>query len=255
MLIGLFTILATLLFGGGNTEELFILPNAQKVVKQTIEDPDRKDQATLEMKNLSKEWKKLQKIKKKQAKNLAKMNKDLSTDAQALADLFENYKEERRNVKDQLITFRLNIQDIMTDDEWSSVISQIEDVKPKKAKKQEKAQLKEALKKDKKFRAVEDEIEAAFTDPEKLKEVKIDMEQFEDDLADLIFTMQEESLNMVEVMRDRNASRDDITEAVMMQEDERAVVHASFLKFRKELVELSTEDNWPKIAKALNKFL
>ena len=115
--------------------------------------------------------------------------------------------------------------------------------------------MKEALKKDKKFRAVEDEIEAAFTDPEKLKEVKIDMEQFEDDLADLIFTMQEESLNMVEVMRDRNASRDDITKAVMMQEDHRAVVHASFLKLRKELVELSTKDNWPKIAKALNKFL
>ncbi len=253
MLIALFTILFTVL--GASPEDPFILPNAQKIVKNAIEDSDRNKEAMDAMKSFSKDWKKLQKLKKKQAKALTKLNKDFFADPQAIADLFKNYRSERRIVKDQLIEFRSNIQDLMTDEEWVTLIDQVEDVKPKKVKKQEKLELKSNLKKDKNFLAIESEIQAAFSDPEKIEEVKKDLEIFEDDLANLLFVIQEEPANLIEVMRKRSATRDALTEVIIKQEDYRSKVHASFLVLREELVQLSTDDNWSKIAKALNKLI
>lgn len=253
MLISLFIILSTVL--GGSSEDPFILPKAEKVVKQAIEEPARRDQAVLAMKSYSKEWKKLLKSRKKQAKTVSKLNKDRSADQQAIAGLFENYRTERRIVKDQLIAFRLNIQDLMTDEEWVTLIDQVEDVKPKKAKKQEKAQLKSNLKKDKNFLAIESEIQAAFSDPNKIEEVNKDLNEFEDDLTNLLFETQEGHAQIVEIMRNRNATKDQLTEVIMRQEDYRTKVHASFLELRTNLVEISTDDNWSKIAKALNKLI
>ncbi len=254
MLIGLYTILSLLLRGGGS-EEPFILPKAEKVVKQAIEEPARKDQAVLAMKSYSKEWKKLLKTRKKQAKGISKLNKDRSVDSQAIADLFQDYRSKRRGVKDNLISFRLNIQKLMTDEEWAKVIDQLENVKPKKVEKQNKAMLKSQLKQDKKFMAIESEIKAAFSVPKNIEEVQKDLIQFEDDLTDLIFETQEGPAQVVEIMRNRSATKDQLTEVIMKQEEYRAKAHASFLKLRTNLVEVSTDDNWSKIAKALNKLI
>jgi len=252
MLIALFLILFNV---GGSSEETFVLPNAQKAVKNAIEDSDRNKEATVAMKSYSRDWKKFQKFKKKQAKALSKLNKDQSAGPKAIADLFEKYRSERRKAEDQLIELRLNLQNLMTDEEWVTLINQIENVKPKTAKKKEKEQLKNDLKLDKNLLAIESEIQAAFSDPEKIEEVKKDLDQFEADLANLLFEVQEEPLNVVEVMRNRSATRDEITEVIIRQENYRSRVHSSFLVLRKELTQLSTEDNWSKIAKALDKFI
>ncbi len=253
MLIGLFALLYTIL--GSGSEDPFILPKAEKVVKQAIEEPARKDQAVMAMKSYSKQWKKLLKSRKKQAKSVSKLNKDRSADPQAIADLFQDYRSKRRGVKDSLITFRLDIQKLMTDEEWSKSINQLESVKPKKVKKQEKAELKSQLKQDKKLMALRSEVEAAFTDPEKMAEADRDLTQFEDDLSALLFENQEGPAQVVEIVRNRNATKDQLTEVIMKQEDYRAKAHASFLELRTNLVEISTEDNWSKIAKALNKLI
>jgi len=154
-----------------------------------------------------------------------------------------------------LITFRLDIQKLMTDEEWAKIIDQLESVKPKKVKKQEKAELKSKLKHDKKLMALRSEVEAAFTDPEKMAEADRDLTQFEDDLSALLFETQEGPAQVVEIMRNRNATKDQLTEVIMKQEDYRAKAHASFLELRTNLVEISTDDNWSKIAKSLNKLI
>jgi len=251
MLIGLFTILFTVLSGG--SEEPFILKNAKKTAKKAIVEPERRKEALTGIKAYSKQWKKLQKTNKKQVKALKKLNKDLSSDSQEISDLFEHYRTDRRKVKDELIEFRLQIQELMTDEEWETVIDQIENIKPKKEKKLEKKQLKSRLKQDSRLLAIRDEIETAFSDPDKVDKVKKSLLDFEEDLINLMDKSQEDPINVLEVMRNRNASREDISNVVVLQEDYRAKAHSSFLDMRMDLVELSTEDNWPKIAKALNK--
>lgn len=253
MFIVLITILFTVL--GGSGEDPFILPNAQKLVKNAVEDPDRNKEAMIAMKSFSKDWKKLQKLQKKQTKALTKINKDLSADPKEIEGLFKSYRSERTIVKDQLIEFRLDIQDLMTEGEWVTIVGQVEDVKTKKTKKKEKSELKINIKKDKNFLAIENEIQAAFSDPDKIEEVKKDLEKFEDDLASLLFAVQEEHTNVIEVMRKKSSTRDELREVIMKQEDYRSKVHASYLILREELVQLSTEDNWSNVAKALNKLI
>ncbi len=103
--------------------------------------------------------------------------------------------------------------------------------------------------------ALRSEVEAAFIDPEKIAEADKDLTQFEDDLSALLFEAQEGPAQVVEIMRNRNATKDQLAEVIMKQEDYRAKAHASFLELRTNLVEISTDDNWPKIAKSLNKLI
>ena len=56
-------------------------------------------------------------------------------------------------------------------------------------------------------------------------------------------------------MRKKTATRDALTKLIVKQEDFRSKVHASYLVLREELVQLSTDDNWSQIAKALNKLI
>ena len=253
MLIGLFTLL-TILLGGGDATP-FILPKAEKVVKQTVEDSDRKKDILAEVKIYTKEWKKLQKTKKKQAKAISKMNKDYSADHQAIADEFQKYRDERKRLSANLTMFRLTVQEMFTEQEWSAIIDQAVNLKPKKEKKLNKAQAKELVTQDKQIGVIESEIEAAFDNSEKRELAKKDLLAFEDDMANLLVENQSYTSTVVEVMKDQQVSQEEIEEVTNLQEKIRAEAHASFLELRKNLVEISTEDNWPKLAKALGKFI
>ncbi len=89
-----------------------------------------------------KEWKALQKVEKKQTKAIRKMNKDRNTDHQALADAFQQSRGQRQELQQKLIDGRLAAQELLTFEEWESIMSQALDVKPKQAKKMDKADAK-----------------------------------------------------------------------------------------------------------------
>lgn len=244
----------TILISGSDATP-FILPKAEKVVKQTVEDSNRKKEILAEMKIYTKEWKKLQKTKKKQAKAVSKMNKDYSANHQTMVEEFQKYRNERKSLTVKLLKFRLTVREMFTEEEWNKVMDQAVNIKPKKEKKLNKAQAKELVVQDKQIAAIVSEIEASFTDPEKLEQVDSDLAAFEDAIADLIVESQNYIPRVVEVFKDQNATKEQIEKMTDLQEQIRAEAHASFLELRKSLVELSTEDNWPKLAKALGKFI
>ena len=251
MIIGLLTIIYSMLFGG--SVDPFVLPDAQKVVKQAIEDKERKKEVTKELKLYSKEWKSLQKLNKKQSKSIARLNSDFSIDTQFISKEFESHRSARKEIEDQIIEYRYAIQAMITDNEWEVIMQAVANPKAKTIKKKDKAQLKSQLKREKKIIALENEIKDAFGNSPKVEEVIEDLDQFEEDMAEFLFVMQEEAARVAEVMENRDASKEDLTEIVVLNEDFRAKVHTSFLKLRGELIELSTPEQWPKIAKALNK--
>lgn len=253
MLIALFTLLATVVFGSGDASP-FIIPKVEKRIKQTVTDKERKDEMLATIKAYKKEWKALQKVEKKQAKAIHKMNKDRNTDHQALVDAFEKSRDQRYELHKKLIDGRLKAQEILTSEEWESIMTKALDVKPKQGKKMDKAEAKAGMRQDKKLTAIAEEIEAAFADPAKRKKANEDLEKFEESLTEYLVEFQEYPSRAIEVMRDGRASREEIAEVVESLEDYRGQVHGSFLTLRKDLVVLSTEEEWPKIAKALGKF-
>ena len=253
MLIALFTLLFTVVFG--TSESPFILPKAEKTIKKNIEDKDRREEILTIMKNYKKEWKALEKTKKQQAKSLSKLNKDRNTDTEALAELLRTSRKQREKLNSKLIDGRIKIAGMIKQEEWDEIMKGVIIIKPKTEKKLTKAETKTLLRKDKKIAAIREEIEAAFRDTVKRKEVSEYLLRFEEDITDLITENNTFTYKDQDVLRDQAATREEVAEVIQRLEDFREKVHHSFLDLRKNLVSLSTEENWPELSKALEKFI
>ena len=206
MLIALFTMLAMAIFGSEDSP--FLIPKIEKKIKHTITDKDRKKEILAVMKDYKKEWKALGKTKKKQAKSFGKLNKDRNADPQVLLDLFETSRKQRDELNNKLIEGRIKVAGLIIEKEWNVLMADVLEVKPKTAKKLTKAEAKTLLKQDEKIIAIGDEIEAAFTDSAKKKEVTKYLLQFEDDIIELLVGSQELTFKDQEVLRNREASKE-----------------------------------------------
>ena len=253
MLVALISILVASLFGSGGSSP-YLHPNVEKVIKKSIEDADRKKEALAIARGYKKEWKALKKIEKKQAKSISKMNRDPNVEAEVLAEAFQQSRGQRKDLHLQLITARVKIQNLVTDEEWDAGIDKILDIKPKAAKKLDKAEAKAQIHQNKKIAAVRKDIEAVFTDPAKKGQVEQSFLRFEDDLTNLLVESQSITYKDLEILRDRQASSEDLQAVADHLEELTARVHASYLDLRQDLISLSSEDTWPKLAKALGKF-
>ena len=253
MLIGLFTLLTALVFGGN--ESPFILQNAEKIIKKEIQDKDRKKEIQAMMKEYKKEWKALNKTKKKQAKSIAKLNKDRNTATEQLAEKFEKFRVQRVELNQKLIDGRIKVARLIEQEEWDKILTDVVQISPKAEKKLTKAEAKVKIKQDKKLQSIGDEIEAVFSDPVEREQATQYLLQFEDDIIVFLTSSSKFTYRDQEALQDRSASKEEIAGVIQKLEDYRANVHHSFLELRKNLVELSNEKNWPKLAKALNKFV
>lgn len=253
MLIALFTVLAAVLFTGGNNSP-YINPNAEKLIKQNIEDSDRKKEILTIMKDYKKEWKELNKLAKKQAKAIHKMNKDRNVASEAIAAAFQEARQGRLGIEKKLIETRLAVQPLITQTEWDHILEEILVLKPKKEKKQTKAEMKEQLRQNKQLTAIGDEIEAAFDDPAKRKQATADLLTFEESLSVVLEESQSYNYRDQEALKNKEATREELEAILDNLSQVRAASEEAYLILRTDLIELSTEDNWPKLAKALGKF-
>lgn len=253
MLIGLLTLLFTVVLG--NDGSPFVLPKAEKTVKHVLADSENKKEILAEMKTFKKQWKKLQKTKKRQAKGIVKLNKDFYVNQQLIDDRFRKYRTERGPLKEQLTNLRLAVQGKFTSEEWAQLMARAINPDRKTTKKMNKAEAKAEMRRNKQLTAIADEIEAAFEDPEAIEEVKQDIETFEDSMADLLVGGQGYLDQLVEVMENQDATREELQALVDREEEIRVGAHNSFLTLRSNLIELSNESHWPKLAKPLNKLI
>lgn len=252
MLIALFALLTSLLFGGG--ESPYILPKAEKLVKKHVQDKARQKEALDLMKAYKNDWKSLKKLEKKSSKQIAKLNKDRNTSHEVLVEAFESAKEQRNSFQEKLIDARYQIQGILTGEEWEIIMTESVETRQKKAKKIEKSDAKAMIQQDKMITKLGDDILAAFDDPQAKKKASEDLDMFGEALVNLLVEYQNYPSAVIESIKNGNATREEIAEVVYELESFRGNLHDSYLEMRKELVELSTEDNWPKLAKALAKF-
>jgi len=254
MLIALFGLLALALFGGGQ-ESPFVIPKAEKWVKQEITDKERRSEMLAMMKAYKKDWKALQKTEKKQGKELTRLVKDRRVDEAELKAIMEKAAAQRKEMERRLVEGRLKAQEIITPEEWESIMDRALDVKPKKTRKMDKADAKAQLRQDKQLMAIGEDIESAFKDSAERKEAKASLDRFEEDLSTLLVTSQDYPEKVIESLKNGEATREELILLVEELEEIHRQVNTSFLALRGDLRKLSTEENWPKLAKALAKFI
>jgi hypothetical protein len=252
MLIALFTILFTVLIGGTDTP--FVIPDADKVIKKTVVDKDRRNEALFVVKAYKQEWKDLGKLKKNQAKQLSKFVKSYNTDVEVFNEVFSNFRKQRNQFNGILVDSRYKLQGVLTTEEWTELMEAAYASLEKNDKKFNKAEIKSELRSNKKLVKVGESIEAVFEEEDKKIATQL-LEEFEASIVNLLFENQNYRENVLKTLESKKATKEELAAVVNKVEKLRTETQDAFVNLYLGLTTISTEKEWPKLARQLNKFI
>lgn len=251
MIIGTITLITILLFGAA--ESPFVIPDAADVIVDNIDDKARKKDAKEIFKSYEDAFKEVQKFEKKKRKEFSKLVANREIGKEGLESFLKESNTLRKDYNNSLITGRLQIQDFLTDEEWDEAMKELSEKKPKKVEKEEKAKLKEQLSSSKLFIEMNTDIKLAVTDKKGYEKCKNALDRYENRTLDVLIIEQERAAAMIDILERKDATQMQLEKVTLDYEMFREEVQDAFLDLREELRAVSTEQNWPKLVKALEK--
>ena len=241
------------LFGmifGGNVD-YFYLQGFDKGINKYIESKETKKELNGFIKDYEKAVKEFNKKHKKHLHLFMQKDVNKSTSEEWYRNFLKESMDLRKKRQETAITFRLNVQPKISDDEWKNILDYSE---KKTAKILEKQQKKEKKQGDKQ---IDDKLietsKKYISDDERNKEVKKAYNAFKLSSEDLIKTYENMQALGDDIMTDKSASRSDMQDFADSLNDKRRKMYDSFLEFFGELQKISTEEEWQAIMKDFNK--
>jgi hypothetical protein len=234
----------SMLFGSG-LGAFFEIPQVEKLIKENVEDKDRKKEATTISKEYFKAVKKIRNEENKVIKELKKAAAIRSTTKEELNVLIDSISSIDLKGRQTWVKMRLEITKILTKEEFDKIIiaGTTED------KKVEKQNLKAKQKRDKAIQDIRVSLKEVITDQAKINNVLEDFQQYEDAVNDLFKMHDEINYKLDETLRKYDVSEEElqtIMENVGKYND--GVLNA-FETFNFQLVEQTTDEEWENINK------
>ena len=239
----------------GVPESPFIIPKSEKVIVKNIEDKSRSKETKMAIKSFMKEWHKKQKAQKKENKTTVKLLTDRDTDTTLLRERIDVAQEELRNYNEALADLRLDVMNLLTEEEWQTTLAQLSYEKPKKGKKRTKKELKAQLKQQQRFRQFRENLAKSYEGTGSKTESLMALDNFEQTMADLLFESQGKSQKVFEVMYDKSATKEEILSITVGYEQFKARSSEAILDLRNELNQISSDKTWTLVSKDLASFL
>ncbi|MDI1355639.1 MAG: hypothetical protein PSX36_12020 [bacterium] len=249
MIIGLLAALMVYLFGGGGQETIFLDQQVQKNVKTYVSDKSRKKEIFQEIDLIKKDQKDfLKKRKNYYAGNASKLNLNFSAKREDFDKLFGDYFDERKKLQSSYIDHELKIRTLIKEEEWEKIVASALD-KPDNVKAR-KSYLKLS---EKLFGDVQLACGKTILDSKKSEEargnvleVKAEVDRFVNEFLDLNY-------KDLEPLRKLTASRSDFESLWVGTNDLRKKILANLISMRFKLAAMSTEKEWKKLGKELDK--
>ena len=244
----LIALIISLIFSGGS-QSFLTNPKIKKHIKKYVESKEVKNEIFELIKNYEKEAKKFDKHEKKLGKELDKMNSSRTTSRVEFEEFFSDYLDSKKPLQDLAITSGLQTRNLISDSEWELIINALDDDFKQNANKRKKQliKLKKTIQKIEKkaSNVIEDEEKRA-----KAKEVSIA-------LRDSIISIKNEydKYNLTESpsLRKRKISEQDLLQIQEKGKDLRMKFFEVYTDTHFELIELTTEEEWDKIQKEINR--
>lgn len=237
----------------GGPEEIFMIPKLDKEIKTYVTDNVRKQQILSITKDAKKEIKAFQKIRKSKLKEISKLAQDQNKTSDDLLDIYQVYYDARLNMQKQLIENRLDVQQFLTDAEWKQLIENAVLPSDKIRRKADKADAKEEGKVDKLVEEIDKAINKEVKDSEKREAILLSLETFTISLEEFIDEGQQMNFKDNKIIRDKNATREDLEKFYDSENELRMKGTKDYFKIRESAIQNSTDDEWKRIVKALNK--
>ena len=249
MLIALFTMLSSLIFGG--PADAFYIDKIEKEVYKYVDDKDRKKDLKAEFKAYTKAAKVFDKKLKKHIKELKKKNLDKKTSKQWYVDFFDQLLADRKEQQTLYMDGRIRMQQIITDDEWAEIMKTSAAAATKV---DEKEQKKAAKKKDKDPEEIQEEdVKEMFPSVLETKKVLDALNNYQKASHEI-----EKEYDNINIISNKNLVNKNITKEEMQKltvklNNLRAEMYKEYVVLWMTLKEVTNDEEWASIIKKFNK--
>lgn len=241
-------LLFTVLFGSP-VIPTFVVEDLQKEVKANIDDKERQKEILSVLKDYEDEFKKSQKEINKITKKLKKLNEDRHSPKDSIIAALNMNLDIWKKLQTDGIDHRLKAIKLITPEEWEQITANsVAEFDEKELKAQEKVYKnfnKEIFK-------VQEVIADKVTEEDRRKKIEAAFENYDKEMITYIDLNINRTLNNHKAFRNLNATKPELLEALSSIEDARKDVFEGIVKLHFQLVELTTDEEWKKISKAVN---
>ncbi len=249
MLVASLVLLMGVLFGAGNISA-YVVEDFPKEVKSHVDDKERQKEILSTVKPYEKEFKSVQKDLNKSKKKMKKLNLDRNASSEDIKKILDGAAAAWKEVQTAGLQTRSETLKILSEEEWDLIISKsLEDFDKKEVKKQEKA-YKEF---EKNFAKLKSSVEKEITDPERQKKIGATFTSFKMDMKNYVEANMNRTIKEMEEFGNLNATEEDLNAALSSIDQARDQFFDGIVKLHFDLVELTTDEEWTKIAKSVNK--
>lgn len=253
MLIALAAMLISMMSGGPTSP--YIVEDADKIILSSITEKTTKTEAKELLKVYEKEWKSSQKWQKKHRKAFKKSLADREVSNDQLEKSMEEFQQSRESVDDMLIDARLKLLAFLSDEEWKTILDEIESTTAKKGEKMEKSSYKRQLKLDEGMIKFKASASKYFEEASEKQAVEESIDRFMDQIADIMYSNQDRLLSTLETVKDKEANLEEMKQTSEVYHGFQRELNGSFLDLRSDFMKMSDDKQWAKLAKLLQSMM
>jgi len=249
MLVASLVLLIGMLFGGGNMPA-FVVEDFSKEVKTNVDDKERQKEILSSIKPYEKEFKSVQKELNKSKKKMKKLNLDRNASSEDINEILDGAAVAWKDVQKIGLQTRSETLQMLSEEEWELIISKsLKELDKKEIKKLEKA-YKEF---EKNFAKLKSTVENEITDAERKEKIRATFASFKKDIKNYATANMNRTIKEMEAFRDLNATEDELNVALSSLDEARDQFFDGIVTLHFDLVELTTDEEWTKISKSVNK--
>ena len=247
MIIGTITLITMLFFGG--IQEYFFVEKLEKGVKQFITDKERSKGILTELKNHKKEIDAFNKDRKTRLKEFHTLNLDRDVSYSTLEEFFERRMKERLAFQENLVDGRIMLIEKITDEEWDQIINLSDETIEKKAAKEEKKNPKDF------FKPVVTTVEKSIKEDHRMVQATALVQNFQTRYEELNSRINAINTRENTLLREKNTSKSQFQALAKEVNDVRAITYRALIDFHFDMLDVTEENEWLSIMKAMNKVL
>lgn len=243
----IWALLFTLIFSGGS-QSVLLNPDFKKHTRKYVENPQNKKLILSHIKTYEKEGKAFMKKEKKMVKQMEQLNSERTTTEDEFRKLFTNAMTYYKQIQQTGLASRLEIQQLLTEQEGKQIIKASVESWKKSDKKREKL----IIKLTQRFEKLNSKINKQVQDETRQGQAIEIVDKFRNTLIDIKREYDKFNLMDNPILKKHDASKSELQTLLDLKNELRWQFYNAYIETHEKLVKVTTEEEWDKVIKSVN---
>jgi arsenate reductase-like glutaredoxin family protein len=241
-------LLFALIFGGGS-QSVLLNPDLKKHIRKFVENKENKKQLLTITKSYEKEAKAFIKKEKKMVKQMGQLNSQRTTTEEEFREFFTNAITQYKEFQQKGLECRLEIQQLLTESESMQIFKASEE----SWKKSEKTREKWVIRLRKQFDKLNSKINKQVQDQTRRDQTIEIVDEFRNNLIDI--KCEYDKFNIIDnpILKKHDATKSELQTELDLQNELRCQFYNVYIENHSKLVNFTTEEEWDKVIKSVNR--